>query len=152
VAVYDLTGLITSGGSSPPVLLATVTADASGIWSYTPSVPDGPHAFMAHATDVAGNVRDSSPFYMTLETAPPVAHDDSYSLAEDTALTLAAPGVLSNDSDADGDALSATLVSGPRYGNLALNANGALTYTPFADFWGTDSFTYKVDDGQADSN
>ena len=67
VAVYDLTGFITSGGSSPPVLLATVTADASGTWSYTPSLPDGPHAFMVEATDVAGNVRDSSPLYMTLD-------------------------------------------------------------------------------------
>ena len=69
VAVYDLTGFIL--GSSPPVLLATVTADASGTWSYTPSVPDGPHAFMAQATDVAGNVRDSSPLFVTLDTASP---------------------------------------------------------------------------------
>ena len=69
VAVYDLTGFIL--GSSPPVLLATVTADASGTWSYTPSVPDGPHAFMAHATDVAGNVRDSSPLFVTIDTASP---------------------------------------------------------------------------------
>ena len=84
VAVYDLTGLIT--GSSPtPVLLATVTADASGTWSYTPSLPDGPHAFMAHATDVAGNVRDSSPFYMTLDTAPPTIRlfDDTGASASD---------------------------------------------------------------------
>ena len=152
VAVYDLTGLITSGGSSPPVLLATVTADASGTWTYTPSVPDGPHAFMVEATDVAGNVRDSSPFYMTLDTAPPVAHDDSYTLAEDTTLTVAAPALLANDSDANGDILSAALVSGPAHGSLALNANGALTYTPAANFNGTDSFTYKANDGQADSN
>src|SRR3954464_14898750 len=152
VAFYDLTGLTPSGGSSPPVLLATVTADASGTWTYTPSVPDGPHAFMVEATDVAGNVRDSSPFYMTLDTAPPVAHDDSYTLAEDTTLTVAAPALLANDSDANGDILSAALVSGPAHGSLALNANGALTYTPAANFNGTDSFTYKANDGQADSN
>src|SRR5678815_1974158 len=84
VAVYDLTGFIL--GSSPtPVLLATVTADASGTWSYTPSVPDGPHAFMVEATDVAGNVRDSSPFYMTLDTAPPTIRlfDDTGARASD---------------------------------------------------------------------
>src|SRR3954454_6625498 len=85
VAVYDLTGLIPSGGSSPPVLLATVTADASGTWTYTPSVPDGPHAFIAHATDLAGNVRDSSPFYMTLDTSLPTIRlfDDTGASATD---------------------------------------------------------------------
>jgi len=129
-----------------------VTADAGGTWSYTPSLPDGPHVFMAHATDLAGNVRDSGPLYMTLDTTPPIAVDDGYSLAEDTTLTLAAPAILANDSDADGDTLSAALVSGPAHGSLALNTNGALTYTPAANFNGTDSFTYKVNDGQADSN
>src|SRR2546430_13036551 len=82
----------------------------------------------------------------------PVAHNDSYTLAEDTTLTVAAPAILANDSDADGDTLLAALVSGPAHGSLALNPNGALTYTPAANFNGTDSFTYKVNDGQADSN
>ena len=48
-----------------------MTADAGGTWSYTPSLPDGRHVFMAHATDLAGNVRDSSPLYMTLDTTAP---------------------------------------------------------------------------------
>src|SRR3954469_10546376 len=151
VGVYDLTGVIT-GGNPNPVLLATVTADAGGTWSYTPSLPDGPHVFMAHATDLAGNMRDSAPLYMTLATTPPVAVDDGYSLAEDTTLTLAAPAILANDSDADGDTLSAALVSGPAHGRLALNTNGALTHPPPANFNGTDSFAYKGNDAQADSN
>ena len=150
VAVYDLTGVIL--GSSPPVLLATVTADASGTWSYTPSVPDGPHAFMAHATDVAGNVRDSSPFYMTLDTAPPVAANDSYSTAEDTPLVIAAAGVMTNDTDVDSQRLTASLVAGPAHGTLTLDANGGFTYAPTHNYNGTDSFTYKVNDGTADSN
>src|SRR5437762_5105249 len=90
---------------------------------------------------------------LTPSNDAPVAHDDSYSLAEDTTLTVAAPAVLANDSDADGDTLSvAALVSGPAHGSLALNPNGALTYTPAANFNGTDSFTYKVNDGQGDNN
>src|SRR4029077_4435601 len=116
----------------------------------------GRHVFMAHATDLAGNVRDSSPLYMTLDTTAvndaPVSQDDSHSLAEDTTLTVAAPAILANDSDADGDTLSAALVSGPAHGRLVLNAKGPLTYAPAANFNGTDSFTYKVNDGQSDSN
>ncbi len=82
----------------------------------------------------------------------PVAGNDAYSTNEDTTLNVAAPGVLSNDSDADGDSLSAVWVSGPAHGTLALNANGSFNYTPNANFNGGDSFTYKANDGAADSN
>jgi hypothetical protein len=43
-------------------------------------------------------------------------------------------------------------VSGPAHGVLSLTANGSFSYTPAAGYSGTDSFTYKVDDGSADSN
>ena len=48
--------------------------------------------------------------------------------------------------------LTAVLVSGPAHGTLTLNADGSFTYTPAANFNGTDSFTYKANDGAADSN
>src|SRR5262249_4877590 len=51
-----------------------------------------------------------------------------------------------------GDRLSAALVSGPAHGTLTLQSNGAFRYTPAPGFYGTDSFTYKANDGQADSN
>ena len=57
---------------------------------------------------------------------PPVAADDSYSIAEDGALNIGATeGVLGNDSDADGDAMSALLVAGPTNGTLSLSADGS---------------------------
>ena len=77
--------------------------------------------------------------------AAPVAADDNYTVAEDGVLTVAAPGVLANDTDADGDTLTAQLVSGPADGTLALNADGSFTYTPAADANGPDSFTYRAD-------
>src|SRR5256712_648917 len=80
----------------------------------------------------------------------PVAANDSYSTNEDTALTVAAPGVLGNDSGSA--TLTAVLVAGPSHGTLALNANGSFSYTPAANFNGTDGFTYKANDGTADSN
>ena len=43
-----------------------------------------------------------------------MAGDDAYATAEDTPLTVAAPGVLANDTDADGDPLTAAVVDGPR--------------------------------------
>lgn len=78
---------------------------------------------------------------------PPVATDDSYSTDEDTALTVAAPGVLANDSDPDGDTLSASVVANPAHGTLVLSANGGFTYTPASHYYGSDSFTYRAGDG-----
>ena len=80
---------------------------------------------------------------------PPVAVDDSYSTVEDTALTVpASTGVLANDTDADEDSLAAVLDVGPAHAaSFTLNADGSFSYTPSADFNGSDSFTYKADDG-----
>jgi VCBS repeat-containing protein len=83
---------------------------------------------------------------------PPVAEDDFYNGTEDTLLSVPAPGVLANDSDADGDPLTAILDSGPSNGTLTLNADGSFTYDPDLNFCGEDSFTYHANDGQADSN
>src|SRR5205823_3996599 len=84
-------------------------------------------------------------------TSGGIVADDSYSTPEDTTLTVAAPGVLANDTDVDGDPLTAILVSGPAHGTLNLNSDGSFTYTPALNYNGPDSFTYKANDGQADS-
>ena len=55
--------------------------------------------------------------------------------------------VLTNDTDVDGNTLTATLVSGPTHGTLDLNADGTFTYTPAANYNGADSFTYRANDG-----
>lgn len=82
----------------------------------------------------------------------PVANDDAYTVDEDGILTVPEPGVLDNDSDADGDVLTAVIVSAPSFGSLTLNANGSFTYVPKAGFHGTDVFTYQATDGIAYSN
>ncbi len=79
----------------------------------------------------------------------PVANADSFSGNEDTTIT---GNVRANDTDADGDTLTAVLVVGPSSGALTLNADGSFSYVPNANFNGTDSFTYKASDGFADSN
>jgi alpha-tubulin suppressor-like RCC1 family protein len=75
----------------------------------------------------------------------PAAISDAYSTNEDTMLAVAA-GVLSNDTDVDGDNLTAVLVANVGHGSLILNANGGFTYTPSLNYNGPDSFTYKARD------
>ena len=82
----------------------------------------------------------------------PIAADDAYQTAEDTPLAVAAPGVLGNDTDVDGDALVASLVAGPTHGQLQFGADGTFTYTPVANYFGADSFTYRVNDGTVDAD
>ncbi len=78
----------------------------------------------------------------------PNANTDTYSVDEDAVLIVAAAaGVLANDSDPDGDSLTAVLLTGPLNGSLVLNVDGSFTYAPNADFNGADSFTYEVSDG-----
>jgi Bacterial Ig domain len=84
--------------------------------------------------------------------APPVTGDDAYTTAEDAQLSVDAPGVLANDTDVDGQPLSAALDSGPEHGALTLNADGSFSYTPDPDFNGSDSFTYLASDSTLDSD
>jgi VCBS repeat-containing protein len=81
----------------------------------------------------------------------PQTQNDSYTVEEDGVLTVSGPGVLENDRDRDGDQLVASLVEGPDYGTLSLNADGSFVYTPDANFNGKDSFTYQASDGAEDS-
>jgi VCBS repeat-containing protein len=115
-------------------------ADFSGSDSFTYSVSDGSDSDTATVTITVNPVNDA-----------PVASDDAYGVVEDGSLTIPAPGVLVNDDDVDGDPLSATLVTGVDNGTLTLNADGSFTYTPDADFFGTDSFSYVANDGTLNS-
>src|SRR5207302_1565737 len=100
-------------------------------------------------TNLTNNI---SPPAVTLVTnRPPAAADDSYSLNKNSSLTVNAPGVLSNDTELDGDALTAALVATAAHGILTLNANGSFTYTPSSNYFGADSFTYQINDGVTNS-
>ncbi len=81
----------------------------------------------------------------------PVATAEGYSLDEDTPLVVTGPGVLANDTDIDGDPLTARLVSGPAHGSLTLAADGSFIYTPDANWSGADGFIYRASDGSAES-
>lgn len=120
----------------------TPAPDYFGTDSFTYSVSDGNGGTdSATVTVTVSNVNDA-----------PVAAGDTGSTDEDSALVVgASDGLLANDSDVDGDSLTAALEDGPSHGTVVLDADGSYSYTPAADYYGTDSFTYRANDGAVSS-
>ncbi len=107
--------------------------DWNGIDSYTYTVWDGADFDTTVVTVTVAAVNDE-----------PVAVDDSDSIAEDGSSTV---DVLANDFDVEGDILSVQSVTQGSNGSVVDNGDGTVTYTPDADWNGTDSFSYTVTDG-----
>lgn len=127
--------------------------NSDGSLAYVPE-PDfsGTDQFTYRASDGTFNSADTT---VTITVQPvadaPDAEADTYSLDEDTSLTITAPGVLGNDFDADGDPLNAELVASTQHGILTLNSDGSFNYVPAPDYFGSDSFTYSASDGTLQS-
>jgi VCBS repeat-containing protein/predicted outer membrane repeat protein len=94
-----------------------------------------------------GSLTDTQAIAVTITAVndAPVANAQSVSTAEDTAKAITLTG-----SDADGDPLTYSIVTGPWHGSLS-GAAPNVTYTPAANYNGSDSFTFKVNDGTVDS-
>jgi len=134
----------------------TVALASNGNFTYRPDTGYfGTDSFTYQARDVPANAL-SNIVTVTLNVTPlnraPVSNNDSYTTAEDVPLEVSSEGVLANDTDADSNPLTASVVTGPTQGTLSLNPNGTFTYTPAANYNGTDSFTYKANDGTVDGN
>ncbi|MCH7596736.1 MAG: cadherin-like domain-containing protein, partial [Planctomycetes bacterium] len=76
---------------------------------------------------------------------------DTYHVLYGSIEVDASQGVLRNDSDADGDVLTAILTRGPAHGSLLLQADGSFSYTPADGFLGEDTFAYLASDGRKQS-
>lgn len=100
---------------------------------------------------VLGPAPDIGAFESTPDL-PPVAEDDHYATTQDTTLSVGAPGVLGNDADPEGDAMTAVLVDDVSNGQLTLQADGSFVYVPAPGFFGADHFTYEASDGTLPSN
>jgi hypothetical protein len=130
----------------------TVALTANGSFTYTPAANyNGADSFTYYATLTYGPsvpvVTLSATVSLTVVSVndAPVAVDDTYPLATTSTLTIAAPGVLTNDADVDSPALTAVLAAGPSRGTLVLNPDGSFVYTPNQPV-GSDSFTYRARD------
>src|SRR5207247_1632196 len=106
----------------------TLTLNGDGSFTYMPALNfNGIDSFTYKASDgqAQSGVTTVTITVTPVNDAPVAANDDAYTTAEDTQLTVSAPGILANDSDVDGDALSAVLVSNPTHGTLTLNSDGS---------------------------
>src|SRR5207249_7581302 len=122
-----LTAAVVAGPSH-----GTLTLNLNGSFSYTPVASYfGPDSFTYQAKDPSNVLSNTATVSITVTKLnhAPVSANNSYTTSEDTPLTVAAPGVLGNDSDVDGDALIAVLVAGPTHGAVTLNSNGSFIYT-----------------------
>jgi large repetitive protein len=134
-----------------PVDSLLTEADLSGATTAAPSFTPDVEGFYLLRLDVSdGDLMDVDQVQVKANVAP-VAVDDAFTVDEDTSLNEPAPGVLGNDSDGTSDPLTAVLNTDVSHGTLTLNPNGSFTYTPDTDFQGTDSFTYRANDGTVNS-
>ena len=131
----------------------------NGVISWTPTEAQGPSVNNVFTTRVVDDgvpaLSATNSFLVTVTEVneAPVANNESYSLGRNEVLSVAAPGVLANDTDQDmpANTLTAVLVSGPANGSLILTNNGGFRYTPANNYTGPDSFTYRANDGLDDS-
>ncbi len=118
-------------------------ADASVLSTTFTCAEPGSYTVTLSVTDLLGeSASDTAAVVVNDISEAPIAAGDAYSTDEDTALTVAAPGVLENDSAAGGSltaSLTAVLDTGPTSGSLTFNADGSFSYAPDADFFGSDS-------------
>jgi hypothetical protein len=130
--------LVLGGSGANRTLTATPAANQFGSATITVTVSDG-------------TLSSSDTFVLTVSAVndAPVAVNDSANTVGTTPVTLS---VLANDSDVEKDPLSVILVSAPASGTATVNVDKTITYVAAAGFVGSATFTYKVNDGLADSN
>src|SRR5438132_7414622 len=141
-------------------MYATMTSPTTGVLSllttntvvvtYTPNTNyNGPDSFRFTVSDGSLLATGTVSIAVTPVNDVPIATGDSYSLFKNTTLSVPVSGVLTNDIDADGDPLTAILVTSPTHAAaFNLSTNGSFTYTPLSNYVGSDSFSYRANDGQ----
>ena len=145
-----------NGGRDTDTLELVLTAAEAN----DPAIQADIAAFQAHLAGIqAGTIRASKLFKfaslgLTVKNIEklvidPVAVDDAITTDEDTAITV---DLVANDTNPDNDSLTITSVSQGANGTVVVNPDGTVTYTPAANFNGTDSFTYTIEDGNGGSS
>ena len=140
-----------------PVLHGTLSLEKDGGFTYVPETGfTGVDSFTYYIND---GMAESNTATVNINIMPedekhaPVAINDKFfKVNSGSELPIPSPGVLANDTDMDGDLLTAEIVRQPVYGSVSLNPNGSFIYIPPKDFVGTDAFTYRADDGNLKSN
>lgn len=142
-----------------PLSLTSVTQPGHGMTTisgnkifYTPSLNYSGTDHFSYVVSDGNGAAATGNVSVIVTNAAPVAVSDAYSTSPNTTLSIAAPGVLANDSSVNGAQLTAILVTPPAHGTLTLNNDGSFTYIPSQNYAGQDTFTYLSNDGQQNSN
>ncbi len=129
----------------------TLHDSAAGTFTYLPHAGvTGDDSFTFQVVDPGGLTATATVAVriVSLSNKPPVASSGTVTTFQDTPIS----GSLSAN-DGDGEVLEYKIASAPTLGSLSLDAaNGTFTYTPIANTTGTDTFTFKANDGREDSN
>lgn len=148
----------------PPVN-GYVEVDPDGSFEYTPD-PDffGDDPFTYKANDGTSDSNIATAYIEVIgKNDAPVLTNDEFNTPEDTPLIVATPGLCDNDTDPDcpgvpihdatcGESITATCQDDPTHGTVTVNPDGSFNYEPEDNFFGTDTFTYTVNDGTAESD
>lgn len=136
---------LTTTLGSIPQNIGTVTLNPDQTISYTPAANyNGTFSFDYTVSDgKSGQSTAQVRVNVTAVNDAPVANVDNVNTTEDTAVTF---NVLENDTDLDNILSTTTVATAPTHGTLNALGNGTYRYTPNANYFGTDSFSYRVSD------
>ncbi len=127
----------------------TLTLNTDGKYTYTPAAGwTGTDSLVFHSNDGHVDSNDATMFFTVSNNAPTLT-SSSFSLRHDSQWSLDLTSVAS---DSDGDVLTPVVVTQPLHGAVLVDSSGVLRFIPDTHYAGSDSFTFKVNDGAADSN
>jgi len=141
-------------GASTSTSDGILSLDTDGEFTYTPNADfSGTDSFTYQVEDGNGGVNSGLANILVINVnAAPLAIPDNYNMLEGNVLNAAS--VLLNDTDQDDDTLSVdtSFVSLPSNGAVTFSTDGTFIYTPATGFFGADSFSYRVDDGNGEQD
>ena len=146
----DVEGDVLSASLLVAPLNGQVELNTDGSFTYIPGINfEGGDSFTYALSD--GSLEDQATVFISVlpgENDFPLSLKDAYRVSEDGQLGVdQAAGLLANDSDPDGQQLTALIESLPANGSVTLERDGSFVYTPAPDFHGIDTFTYRAYDG-----
>ena len=135
-----LTGSGTAGHGS-------VVNNSDGTLTYTPGDNQNEDVYFTYQVSDSGNLRTTATVFITINAVndAPRLGNDSRTTTEDTPITI---NVLANDSDLEGDVFSIIDNTDPLHGSVLLNADQTFTYSPELNYYGSDSFSYTVEEDE----
>ena len=132
--------------------VVALSNDGSFTYNYTANPGTSGTDSFTYQVTAGGQTSNVATVSLTIPApTPPTANDDAYTVNGGT-LTVSASGVMDNDTNPDGQPMTATLVASASHGTAMLSSDGSFTYTATPGYLGTDSFTYQVTAGGLTSN